>query len=97
MKKKIKFINAQKMAEENPKTFFVPSRSELNGIKEGSLVKIAIDGERFWVEVISITNKKIIGKVNSYLIMTEEYGLNFDDEIEFEEKHIYSIFSSPKL
>ena len=91
-KKKTEFINAQKMAEENPDTFFAPSTDELNEIKEGSLVKIVVEGERFWVEVISVNKNKIAGKVGSYLIMTDEHGLNFDDKIVFEKKHIYSIF-----
>ena len=94
-KKKIAFIDAQKMAKENPDTFFAPSTNELNEIKEGSLVKIAVDGERFWVEVILVSNDKIVGKVGSYLIMTDEHGLNFDDKVEFEKKNIYSIFPYP--
>ncbi len=94
-KKKIAFIDAQKMAKENPDTFFVPSTDELNEIKEGSLVKIAVDGERFWVEVIIVSNDRIAGKVGSYLIMTDEHGLNFDDKVAFEKKHVYSIFPHP--
>ena len=94
-KKKIAFINAQKMAEENPDTFFAPSFDELNEIKEGSFVKIAVDGERFWVEVISVNENKIIGKVGNCLIMTKEHGLKLDKKIRFEKKHIYSIFSYP--
>ena len=91
-KKKVAFINAQKMAKENPDIFFVPSVEKLNEIKTGSFVKVAVEGERFWVEVISVNENKIIGKVGNCLIMTKEHGLSLDDRIVFEKKHIYSIY-----
>ncbi len=92
-KEKIKFIDAQKMAKENPDTFYAPSLTELNEIKEGSLLKVATGGERFWVLVISVKGNKIIGKVDNDLICTDKHGLQCDDEVEFEKKNVYSIYS----
>ena len=92
-KKKIKFIDAQKMAKENPETFYAPSSTELDKIKKGNSVKIAISKERFWVTVVFVNNNKITGTIDNDLIFTDEHGLQFEDEIEFEKKNIYSIFS----
>lgn len=88
-KKKIKFIDAQKMAKENPDSFYAPSFDELNEIKKGSLVKVATGGERFWVKVISVNDNKITGTVNNDLVFTE---LDFEDEVKFEKKNVYGIF-----
>ncbi len=91
-KKKIKFIDAQKMAYENPDTFYAPPFDELNEIKKGSIVKIAADGERFWVVVTSVKGNKITGTVNNDLVFTKDHGLRYEDRVEFEKKNVYGIF-----
>ncbi len=91
-KEKIKFIDAQKMARENPDTFYAPSLTELNEIKEGSLLKVATGGERFWVLVISVKGNKITGTVNNDLVFTKDHGLRYEDRVEFEKKNVYGIF-----
>ena len=92
-KKKIKFVDAQKMAKENPDSFYAPSFDELNEIKKGSIVNIAVDGERFWTVVISVKGNKITGTVNNVLVFSDEHGLQFEDEVKFEKKNVYNVFS----
>lgn len=87
-----KFINAQKMHLKNSKTFEVPNDIELSKIIEGSIVKIAIGGERFWCTVVTIVDDKIIAIVNNDLIYTDKHGYILGDNIEFNKNNIYQIY-----
>lgn len=84
------FIDAQEMAQLHPDTFEAPSTEELNQIKEGSIVKICNGEERFWTTVIKIDKSKVTAAVDNQLL--GDYDYDFGDVIEFEKRHIYSIF-----
>ena len=83
-------IDAQEMAQKHPDTFEAPTTEELNEVKEGSFVKICNGEERFWATVTKISVDKVTADVDNDLL--GDYGYNLGDEIEFEKKHIYSIF-----
>ena len=83
-------IDAQEMAQKHPDTFESPSTEELNQIKEGASVKICNGEERFWATVTKISGDKVTADVDNDLL--GDYGYNLGDEIEFEKRHIYSIF-----
>jgi len=83
-------IDAQEMAQNHPDTFEAPTTEELNQIKEGSSVKISNGEERFWTLVTKVSGDKVTAAVDNQLL--GEYGYDLGDEIEFEKRHIYSIF-----
>lgn len=87
----INFIDAQQLHKDFPGTFKVPSNEALDKLKNGDLVKIAVDSERFWVQIETVESDKITGKVYSDLILTQYHGLKANDNIEFEKRHIYAI------
>lgn len=87
---KPKFVDAQKMAKEHPKTFNAPSAKELNNLKVGDTVKVCNDEERFWTIIKSINGEVIEAKVDN--VLGGDYGYNRGDIITFEKKNIYSIY-----
>ena len=85
-----------------PDTFEIPDRETLNTLTPGDVVKVCAEneqdqGERFWIILTHIggieDNSTLKGKVANYLVFADEFGFNFGDEIEFERRHILSIFS----
>jgi len=86
-------VNAKYMSEQYPETFDVPSDTELNNLKSGDLVKICVNRERFWVEIISINQDKILTRIDNDLIFTDEHGLSLNDELTISKHNIYSIFN----
>lgn len=85
-----KFIDAQEMSQLHPDTFEAPTSDDLNQIKEGTIVKVSNGEERFWTHVIKVDGDKITAEVDNNLI--GEYGYNLGDPIEFEKRHVYSIW-----
>lgn len=57
------FADAQQRARENPETFKVPSEQDLGSLRVGDLVKLCSNGERFWVELVSLTDDGQLGGV----------------------------------
>lgn len=51
--------NGEERNQQNPKTFYIPSRKERESIKEGDIVKLMFrftkeeSTERMWVQVVS--------------------------------------------
>ena len=86
------FVDAQEMSRIHPKTFEAPTADELALIRTGSIVKVCVPPERFWVIVKEVNGGKIVGEVNNYLTATDEHGLSNEDIIEFEPRHVYSIY-----
>ena len=63
--------NAQEMGLLHPDTFTAqPSLAQLDGLKEGDVVKICVldPGERFWCIVNSIKGETITAEVNNMLV-----------------------------
>lgn len=80
--------NAKLLALEHD-TFEVPSESTLKKIKPGDFVKIARNGERFWVKVEGFMKRKIFGSVDNILKLNND--LKLGDKILFQKKHIYDV------
>ncbi|EFC38885.1 predicted protein [Naegleria gruberi] len=80
--------NAQQIARRHPDTFGAPSREELNSIQKGSLVKIE---ERFWVKVLKVSAKYLIGIIDNDLVSGQDYTLG--DLILFKKNEVYEVFS----
>jgi uncharacterized protein YegJ (DUF2314 family) len=87
----INFIDAQEMHKRNPKTFEVPTPDEIKNLKQGDLVKVCENNERFWVTIIKLEDEKIVGRIDNDLVFRHEFG--YGDTINFEKRHIYSIYS----
>ena len=105
--------NAQRLHEEFPDTFEIPSDQELKEIGPGDNVKIGVkippstnenlhptmrvDTERFWVEVEAVQDGVIQGKVNNDLIFTEQHGLKCDDRVTLMTENVYSIMKAVSI
>jgi hypothetical protein len=91
---KEQFVDAQEMAKNHPDTFEAPTREELDSISVGDYVKICAEPERFWVIVEQIDGDKITGTVNNDLVCTGKHGLENEDKIMFEKRHVYTTMKS---
>ena len=87
------FIDAQQMKVEYPYTFGAPTKQNLNKLKEGSLVKVCHNNERFWTKIQKIEKNKtlsfndnITAIVDNDLICEQPFKLG--DTIQFEKRHI---------
>jgi len=86
------FVDAQAMHKAHPNTFAVPDEAELAEITPGAhAVKIEAGGERFWVKVQARVGDSMVGSICNDLVFTAEHGLECDDMVEFEMRHIYAI------
>lgn len=85
-------LDAQAAAVQYPDTFKVPSIPELGAIKPGDYVKIGaelgattgVKCERFWVDVITVTQTTIIATVSNNLFYTDKHKLKYGDVVEFD-------------
>jgi len=82
------------MAFEFPETFELPTDSQIRKIKPGDLVKVARNGERFWVRVDGYVGRKWHGTVSNDLIQNDD--LDLGDSIFFAKKNIYTVMFSKK-
>lgn len=96
---KLELVNALQKAIENPKTFEVPTLTELRQLKPGDHVKICVEqdgkgGERFWCKIRSIDPKAktIIGEVDNILVVYD-FELGTPIEINFDE--VYDLITKP--
>jgi uncharacterized protein YegJ (DUF2314 family) len=67
----------------------VPTEEELNEIDIGYSVKISNGKERFWTEVIKITNHYIVGRIDNKLSFNKNYDYN--DLVMFDKGNIFDI------
>ena len=100
---KWKLQNVAESAKRNPKTFFIPSITEINELKEGNIVKLIFDlvdpedddpgAERMWViikKTKNLLNKKYVGILDNDPIYIS--SLKSGDSIEFYKENIASIY-----
>ena len=87
------FIDAQLMNQEHPDTFDIPTVEELDALAVGDDVKVAIGGERFWTRITEINDGSFMAEVDNELECTDIHGLQLGDQISFERKHIYDIYT----
>jgi hypothetical protein len=75
VKSKGALVDARQMARDNPRTFKVPSRSNLSKLRPGKFVKVAWTGEkgdeRFWLKLteVDVGNERFAGAVDSDLVL----------------------------
>lgn len=93
-KMKTVFMNAKEMHAMHPDTFSVPSDSEINALKPGSIVKVCCNNERFWVQLTEVdtASSQLKGVVNNELVAPENSHLSLGTEIEFKNENILSIY-----
>jgi len=85
------FENAQKMKFLHPEIFSAPSEEELNNIKKDNYVKVSIADERFWILVTKVEKSIIHGLVANKLVMTNDHGYNYKDNITVSTDNVYDI------
>jgi len=81
-------IDAGKMARLYD-TFKVPSDAAIKKVKPGDYVKVARNGERFWVRVDGYIARKWHGTVDNKLLFNDDISLG--DKIFFYKKNIYDV------
>lgn len=82
------WVDAQEMHKENPDTFWVPT--DLHKIRKRHYVKISNGKERFWVKVLEVNGREVIGIICDMLICGSEY--NMDDYVKFELRHVHDLY-----
>ena len=94
----IEIEDPRPIAAENPYTFFLPSKEELDAITEGTTVKLIIrsvppsrtfEAERMWVIVDKRDDDNFTGKLDN--IPFDIPQLRLHDELHFQKHHIISV------
>lgn len=70
-------------------SFELPVDSEIRKLKPGDFVKLARNGERFWVQVSGYIGRRWHGTIANRL--TRNNGLSAGDSIFFMRKNIYDL------
>jgi hypothetical protein len=90
----MKLSNAQALKAEHPDSFYAPDLDELRQtVKPGDFLKVCASGapgetfgERFWIEVESVTGDTVTGTVANNPI---DHPLKFGDDIETRLDEVY--------
>lgn len=88
-------IDAEEMNRQHPTTFFAPEPHEIEGIQEGSLVKLAFRYERIFTERMWVTVTKVDGNHFTGVLDNKPYdipNLSLGDKVTFEVRHIYEVW-----
>lgn len=85
------FVNAQEMHQNHPLTFDAPTDAELAGVGPGDLVKVCVEGERFWVRVTEAAGGTLAGTVDNILLCTDRHGLSYQDAVTFGRECVYDL------
>lgn len=83
------FVNAEEMARDYPKSFFVPEAR--HRIRNGDAVKVCCGGERFWTIVKSVKDGIITAEVNNVLVCEENEALELGTLIQFAPCNVYQV------
>lgn len=81
-------VNARALALQYD-TFETPSDASIKRVKPGDFVKLARNGERFWVRVDGYIARKWHGTIDNQLMLNEDIG--YGDKIFFYKKNIYDV------
>lgn len=81
----------------HPDTFEIPDENEMAAIVPGCFVKVAasvdiapkVSGERFWVEVTSLEDGIVVGKVANNLL--GDLPFKWGDTVEFTVRNVLAI------
>lgn len=87
------FENAREMSKKHPETFYAPSSQELSRLKEGQFVKVCVNSERFWCEILEVNqeSESIKASVANELIYSD---IAVGEELSFKFENIYDIYQS---
>ena len=93
----LSFVDALEMHLQNPKTFEIPSSSDVNEIKPGWFVKVCLVepgecGERFWCKVTKVNKKQetLYAEIDNHLVFYD-YPVGTKVKINFSQ--IYDIMN----
>jgi TusA-related sulfurtransferase len=89
------FEDAQALRLLHPETFDAPSYEDLQKLKKGDIVKVCVEGERFWSTIKEIHEddaNTVVAIVDNDLVRTHLHGIKYKDELSFHKNNIYSIF-----
>lgn len=96
MDKSWHLVDAEQIAKEAKYTFYKPSKAVYEKLQPGNVVKLIFEfesdeeyvasAERMWVLIIEINAGKYKGTLDNEPLYIKD--LKYEDEIEFEEKHI---------
>ncbi len=91
--KKWELKSAKEKNEQNPETFHIPSREEINDLEIGHFVKLIFNevgeelSERMWVEIKDIwEGETYVGDLNNEPVIVP--GIKFGDKVMFRAEHI---------
>ena len=87
-------LDAVRQNHYNPDTFELPTDDEIAALAPGYYAKVSanvelargVNGERFWVKVISIDDNIIVGSVANNLLGNLPF--DFGDEVEFSTRNV---------
>lgn len=89
-------VDAQKLAEEFPYTFYKPSRQLVSQLKPGNQVKLIFEfrsddakapsAERMWVDIVEVSDEGFYGLLDNEPAYIED--LKYKDSIHFYDIHI---------
>jgi len=85
-------VNARLLAFEFPDTFELPHDSVIKSVKPGDYVKVARNGERFWLRVDGFVGRRWHGTVDNDLVVNED--IERGDSIYFMRKNIYDVMKA---
>lgn len=91
--------NGELRNQQNPRTFFIPTRAEREGVKPGELVKLLFEivdptddmpsAERMWVKVTQAAGGRYIGELDNEPGALKSIGPG--GRVEFRPEHIISL------
>lgn len=93
--------DAQALQRQNPDTFLAPSLADVEGIRQGTFIKICRNNERFWTIAVERRGSgwlaEIIAKVGSMLVMEKNFDLPLNHLIQFQARHAYEVVQPQEM
>jgi hypothetical protein len=97
-----RLIDGEERRKAHPTTWHMPSLAERQAVKPGDWVKVGLEdietgqGERFWINVVSVTDDGVvIGKVSNQL--TRNFGLDLNDLLRIERRHMLMVLTRKEM
>jgi hypothetical protein len=96
MKNGYVLFDSERKAKTHPDAWEHPSEDALRGIEAGYLVNVGVThaksaGERFWGVVREVNGDAIRIQIDQKLVGGKEHGLNYQDELCVERRHVFGI------
>lgn len=94
--------NGEQYHQQNPRTFFIPTRAERESVQPGDLVKLLFEvldpaddlpsAERMWVKVTAVDGGRLVGELDNEPAALQSIGPG--SRIEFGPEHIISLMDN---